>query len=300
MWRGITNVVEQGHWVKGIFHLAAYVDHARHNRAEIFETNCQGTKAMIRLAKLLSCKILFVSTSGTVASFEDPTDWADEHSEIRLAPVKRWPYYHSKVLAEIEARDLASKIGVTLIIIRPPVMLGPGDHRFRSTKHILKMLLGNLPFVIDGGINFVDIRDAAAAMVAAMDLAYPKEIYHLNGTECGIREFFDMVAAVSGTKAPPLLLPYGLAHGIALGVDFLRQKLGLSIQGIPEPVVIEMASRYWGLKSRYAKSELGYISREPLQTLADTVSWLRKNHPLLNSLNATDSEIDKRARQLGS
>ncbi|MEE2961644.1 MAG: NAD-dependent epimerase/dehydratase family protein [Myxococcota bacterium] len=281
MGRETLNVLQEGHAVKGLFHLAAYVDHGRHNSAEVFETNCQGTKSMILLAKFLSCKMLFVSTSGTVASFEHPDDWADEHSDIGLEPVKRWPYYHSKALAEIESRALASEIGVTLIIIRPPAMLGPGDHRFRSTKHILKMLLGKLPFLIDGGINFVDIRDAAAAMVAALELTYPKEVYHLNGTECGIREFFDMVAAVSGAKAPTVVLPYGLAHGIASGVDILRQNLGLSIQGIPEPVVVEMASRHWGLKSRYSKSELGYISREPLQTLADTVTWLRKNHPVL-------------------
>ncbi len=269
--------------VDGLFHLAAYVDHARHNASAVFETNCEGTKRMVRLANALACRMMFVSTSGTVASFSDASDWADEHSPIREKPIRRWPYYHSKVRAEKEARDLASNLGVSLVVIRPPVMLGPGDHRFRSTKHVLKMLLGKLPFVIDGGIHFVDIRDAAEAMVAAMQLEYPKPVYHLDGTACGIREFFDMVAAVSGAKSPPLLLPYRLAHGIATGVDILREKLGFSLQGIPEPVVVEMASRHWGLKSRFSESELGYSTREPLQTLSDTVTWLRSNHPGLSA-----------------
>ena len=49
----------------------------------------------------------------------------------------------------------------------------------------------------------------------------------------------------------------------------------------PGPVVVEMASHYWGLESLYAADELGYASRDPLVTLRDTVDWLRANHASL-------------------
>jgi hypothetical protein len=48
-----------------------------------------------------------------------------------------------------------------------------------------------------------------------------------------------------------------------------------------DPVVVEMASHYWGLTSLYAASDLDYESRDPLVTIGDTVAWLQANHESL-------------------
>ena len=57
---------------------------------------------------------------------------------------------------------------------------------------------------------------------------------------------------------------------------------GSPLQILPDPVVIEMASRYWDAKSLYAEKQLGYVSREARLTIADTVAWLRENHESLS------------------
>jgi len=44
---------------------------------------------------------------------------------------------------------------------------------------------------------------------------------------------------------------------------------------LPDPVLIEMASSYWGLRSRFAEDELGFVSRPASVTLRDTIDWLR-------------------------
>ena len=78
------------------------------------------------------------------------------------------------------------------------------------------------------------------------------------------------------------ILPHWLAKGIAATDEWLGMKLrGEPLHFFPGPVVVEMAQYYWGLESLYAKDELGYESREPLETLRDTVEWLRANHPKL-------------------
>ena len=79
-------------------------------------------------------------------------------------------------------RAFADELGVELVFIRPPVLLGPGDHRFRSTSNIIRMLRGRLPFLIQGGMHFIDIRDAMHAIWCAMERPDVRPVYHLAGT----------------------------------------------------------------------------------------------------------------------
>lgn len=268
----------------GIFHFAALVRHSRIGADEVYETNVEGTLNMVRLAARHRCRVVMLSTSGTVGCFETPAETADENAAFCEATVSNWPYYHSKIIAERKARQLADELGVELVFIRPPVLLGPGDHRFRSTSNIIRMLRGRLPFLIEGGMHFIDIRDAMQAIWRAMQRPGVRPVYHLAGTSSTIKEFFEMVGQVSGVRAPQRVLPYWLAKRIAAADEWLGMKLrGEPLHFFPGPVVVEMARYYWGLKSLYAEEELGYRSRDPLETLRDTVEWLRAHHPKLGT-----------------
>lgn len=263
----------------GILHLAAVVRHSRDNAHEVYHTNVDGTRNMVRLAAMHRCRLVFVSTSGTVGCFKSPRAWADEHSPYCQKLVASWPYYDSKIQAEKAAQDLADEVGADVVIIRPPVMLGPGDHRFRATGLIIRQLQGKLPFVIKGGMHFIDIRDGARAIVRALFKTKPKPVYHLSGTACRIHEFFRMLEDVSGKRAPRICLPGPLARFLARSSKRIeRLFVGNGTSLLPDPVMVEMGSCYWDVRSRYAKEDLGFVSRPARETLADTVAWLRENH----------------------
>jgi len=255
--------------ISGIFHLAALVRHSRANRDEVYRTNIDGTLAMVRLAAQAHCRLVFVSTSGTVGCFRDAGSIADEDSPHCDAEVARWPYYDSKVKAERQGRRLAAELGVDLVIARPPVLLGPGDHRFRSVAHVTRFLEGRVPFVIRGGMHFADVRDVAGALVRIMELQQARPVYHLPGTMCSIQEFYGMTAAVSGRKPPAWVIPYRAA----LGLSRLSARLGLHL--LPEPSLIEMAAHHWAMRSKYAEEDLAWRPRPGLETLRDTVEWVR-------------------------
>jgi dihydroflavonol-4-reductase len=259
--------------VRTIVHLAAVVKHSRRGAEEVEPTNVEGTLAMVRLAARLRARLVFVSTSGTVACFATRSESADEDAPHCEATVARWPYYRSKVRAEREARRLAAELGVELAIVRPPIVLGPGDHRFRSTSNVLKAMRGKLPIVIEGGIAFVDVRDVAQALVRIVELPRVRPVYHLPGTSWGVTEFFAEVEAISGLPGPRIVLPFRPAWLLGSAAH----ALGLTI--LPDPVVIEMASRWWDVRSRYAEADLGYRPRDPRETLADTIAWLREHAP---------------------
>jgi nucleoside-diphosphate-sugar epimerase len=261
--------------LQGIFHLAAIVHHSRTDAEESCHTNIDGTLSMVRLAAKHKCRLVFVSTSGTVGCFDTFAESADETAPYAEKKVARWPYYDSKVQAEKQARALAQKLGVDLVIIRPPVMLGPGDHRHRSTGVIISFLKKKIPFVLKGGIQFIDVRDAAQAMVTAMTLKNPQPVYHLCGTSCSLQDYFAMLEKASGVTPPKKCLPTGIAWCVAVLSKFIFSALNKK-SPLPDPVLVEMASKYWATKSLYAKQDLHFVSRNPDRTLKDTVEWIRK------------------------
>lgn len=92
-------------------------------------------------------------------------DWSPLHGPGMDA------YGRSKVLAERAAWELAESSGTELVTVLPVAILGPvmGDS-VTGTNHLLQNLLdGGLPGTPDIAIPIVDVRDVAAAHVAAID-----------------------------------------------------------------------------------------------------------------------------------
>lgn len=263
--------------IRGICHLAARVSHSRQDAEATFRTNVDGTLAMVELAAQLECRLLFVSSSGVVSCSRQPGGGAFEDDPFCEDVVAHWPYYASKIAAERQARALAGEAGVELVVVRPPVLLGPGDHRFRSTAHVLRVLRGRLPAIPRGGMHFVDVRDAADAIVQALLTPRPRPVYHLVGTASTLDEFLANVARIAGVRRSWRILPGALLRGAAR----INARLGSPLHVLPDPALVEMASHYWDHRSRYAEAELGYRSRPPEETLRDTVQWLRDHHPEL-------------------
>jgi|EP01047_Picozoa_sp_COSAG01_P013110 dihydroflavonol-4-reductase len=82
----------------------------------------------------------------------------------------KFPYYAAKIEVEKVGMPLALELGLEVVWMRPTMMLGPGDHLFRSTGLIVSFLKGSIPMVPCGGASFLDVRDSAAAFKTAMEL----------------------------------------------------------------------------------------------------------------------------------
>ena len=256
--------------VRTIVHSAGIVCHSRHSPEEMLRFNVDGTLAMVHAAKAIGARLVFISSSGTVGCFPFKDMTADEDSPYAEPLVSNWPYYVSKIRAERDARRLAAHLGVELVIVRPPVLLGPDDHRHRSTAYVKKVLENKVPAVPRGGMHFTDVRDVAAAIARLHEIEQPRPIYHLPGHATTLREFFDTVIEVSGARPIRRPMPPWAALGLAKVAGLTPRRPSW----IPDPVVLEMSLCFWGLSSLYAQ-ELGYQPRSARQTLSDTVSWLR-------------------------
>ena len=255
-----------------VLHLAGRVEHSRRDAASLCEVNVGGTLEATRLAARLGARLVLASTSGTVGCFRDPDCSADESAPFCEATVRHWPYYHSKIVAERSARELAHTLGVQLVVVRFPILLGPDDHRRRSTGHVRRFVEGRLPFLVRGGIQVVDVRDVAQALATLVDIDSPRPTYHLAGFSGATKEFFGRCNDVSGRPAPRNL-PFGLAWAAAALENRVARALNRKAI-LPDPVVIEMARHWWRIRSVFA-DEIGFVARPLEQTLADTIAWLR-------------------------
>ena len=257
-----------------IYHLAGVVLRDPRQKWKIFDVNVEGTRNVCRAALAHRVeRLLLVSSSGTVAVSREPVVH-NEDGGFKIEVVGRWPYYLSKIYAEKVALDFYRRHGLPVVIANPALLLGPGDVFGSSTRDLALLLEGRLPGIPSGGMCFVDARDAAAGLVAAMRAGRPGERYLLGGANWTFRQVIARVAEIAKIRPPRFELPLGAALWSA---RLLRRLMRLVGRSFPlDEATIEMGAHFWYADSSKANRELGFSARDPLETLRDTVADLRQ------------------------
>jgi dihydroflavonol-4-reductase len=259
--------------VDGIFHLAGFVTRDPDKASLLFDTHIRGTRNICESAlKHGSPRIVVSSSSGTIAASSVPV-MHTEDSPFCNEAAANWPYYLSKIYQEKLALDYYDKTRLPIIIVSPSLLLGPGDERRSSTGDVDLFLRGKLPNVPSGGLNFVDVRDAAAAIIRAMEVGVPGRRYLIGGHNMTVKEFFGILERLSGVKGPRIEIPESWSRK---GATFLRGIYRAAGKQYPlDDSTVEMAYRFWYLDNARARAELGLNSRPAEETLRDTIADLR-------------------------
>ena len=237
--------------------------------------------------------MVYASTSGTVGCSLDPSFEATEDCGYCIEVVKKWPYYHSKIIAEQRAKAIAEQENVDLLCLRPSMLLGPWDLRCRSTHTVVSFLKRKIPFVPSGGISYVDVRDAAQAFKTAMLSSSLKGVrtYLLASANCSLQEFFGLLESVSGQPKPRLRLSPFVARLLANVLDksnrYIRNRYNPGV----DPVKAEMASHYWNIDSSAAKKDINFSPRDPRETVMDTIQWIWEAKDAWGPLSMTSARL---------
>jgi dihydroflavonol-4-reductase len=261
--------------VERIYHLAGFVSRKKDDAHRMYAVHVEGTRLLCEAARAAGCKrVVVASTSGTVAVSERADEMPDESCPAPVDIIARWPYYASKLYQEEAARRACGE-ELELVLVNPSLLLGPGDDRLSSTRDVLSFLARDIQMTPPGGLNFVDARDVAAVLPAAMERGRAGERYLLGGYNWSFSEFFGRLERLTKI-AGPLLKARGkwtvlAAHAQAA----VMRKLGRTPP--VEPDSVEMARYFWYFESTKAKEELGFDVREAAETLHDTVKYLRTN-----------------------
>lgn len=137
-----------------------------------------------------------------------------------------------------------------VILLQPATLVGPG--RPGGPPPIIQAWRsGRVPTAPGGGLSFVDVRDVGGAVEAAMTRGPTGVGLPLAAAAWSFQGFFGTLAALSDQPAPAA----GTRHWQA-GVD------------APE---LDPSGLAWQVDSRRARTELGWWTRSPERSLADTL-----------------------------
>ncbi len=260
--------------VSAVFHLAGAVSRNPDDAQRMMRLHVDGTRKVLeQMATFGVRRMILASTSGTIGVSKDE-EILDESAPYAEEIVAGWPYYASKIYQERLAFEHGERLGIEVVAVNPSLLLGPGDRRLSSTGDVRKFIKRQIPTIPDGGINFVDARDAAAATAAALGQGRAGERYLLGGPNWTTKEFFDRLGRVANVAPPRLKVPPKFARWSAGIVEELYRWRGK--EPPLERISVEMAEHYWWIDSSKAQAELGFSPRDPQLTLVDTVGYLRR------------------------
>lgn len=258
-----------------IYHLAGRVSRDNNDAIEMNKIHLEGTRFLCEEASAAGVKtVILASSSGTIAVSEHP-EIIDETFDPPIDIITQWAYYSSKYYQERAAIKNFDGDGRRLVIMNPTLLLGPGDERLSSTNIVLDFLGRKVPYCPSGGLSIVDVRDAAAAFIAAAKKGRHQERYLLGSANMTFADLFGRLERLSGVSAPVVKMPRSLAVAGSSMIESIFANFGKT-----SPVVskeVEQAEHFWYLDATKAEEELGFEPRDIQETLNDTINYLKKN-----------------------
>lgn len=264
--------------VDRVYHLAGKVERDRSRAHRMYDLHVEGTRRLLgALVDQDVDKIVYASTSGTVGVSKDSDFVATDDSPTVERLVRQWPYYLSKIYAERVCEKFIADQDMPIVMMRPTLLLGPGDRNQSSTGDVVKFMQKKIPATMPGGMSFVDVRDVADAFIAAMDEADPGQTYLLGAANLPVSDFFKRLEDITGIARPKLPVP---GKAAVVGARLLDRTLkAFGKKADVDPVSVEMAQYFWYIDSTKARDELDWQPRAANETLRDTVRWIQKHHP---------------------
>lgn len=260
--------------VDAVYHLAGLVSRDPADARKMYQLHVEGTRHLLQAAARIGVqRVVLASSSGTIG-VSRTRRVATEQDDYPIETVGRWPYYLSKIYEEKIAIEF-SRRGLPIVILNPSLLLGPGDARMSSTQDVFRFLMGRIPVMPRGGISFVDVRDAAQAFVTALQRGNPGERHLLGAANWEFDAFFARLGRIAHRPPPLLRMPSRLKIAGAHLLERLARASGREPE-LPAADV-EMGECWFFIDSSKSERLLGFRPRDPLETLSDTVRYVRAN-----------------------
>lgn len=257
-----------------VLHLAANPNLWQHDERQFDRINHRGTVNVIDAAAERGVeKLIHVSTESILAQTTRGRI-IDERTRTTLSEMVG-PYCRSKWLAE-EAARRAIERGLPVTIVSPTAPVGPGDHRPTPlTRLIIDYARGRISGTLDGDLALLDVRDAAAGIVAALDRGRVGERYLLAAENWTTTRLFEALSGITGIRAPRLPVPYPLALAFAHGEQWYCRWFNNRVP-IATVAGVKLTRRGMKLDARRSMKELGIEPTSVEQALRDAVDWLTR------------------------
>ena len=259
--------------IQRVFHAAAdYRLWAKHSQ-DIYDSNVGGTKNILAAAKRAGVEqFIYTSTVATIAVDRpaQPNESTDSKLEEMIGHYKR-----SKWMAEREALN-AAKEGLPVIVAMPTTPVGPWDWKPTPTgKLIVDFLNGKMRGYVDTGLNFVGVEECALGHLLIAEKGKVGQRYLLGGENLTLKQMLDILAKISGLRAPSLKISHNVALGVAYASTIFSRLIGKE-PGIPVEGV-KIAQHKMFVDCARSQRELGFKAGPVAAALDRAVRWYEAN-----------------------
>jgi dihydroflavonol-4-reductase len=253
-----------------VYHSAARITISRGDQAELHHVNVDGTISVLAAAREANVgRVVHVGSIEAFALERGPFPITEEHGIDPDHTVME--YGRSKALSILAALD-AANAGQDVVVCCPTAFIGPPDYRPSPIgRLIVDFLERRLPAYVDGGFDFVDVRDVADGVIAAGTRGPSGRIYLLSGRYVSVPDLMRILEERSGVKRPLLCLSTGLLLPLMPIVEayyrITRRPPRFTAGSLS---ILTVGAQ---VDSSLARDELGYTTRPIEETLSDAPEW---------------------------
>lgn len=260
-----------------VFHLAGIIDIGTVNKKFIYSINVEGTKNVLKACREEKVKKL-VYTSSVHAIPEkkkgetiyETTNFSEDKVKGVYAKTKAAA---TKYLLDNVSQDLEKN--PEIIIVHPSGIIGPYEYIPSNLGQlVIDCANKKIGAYLEGGYNFVDVRDVANGIVLSAEKGKNGECYILAGHKVSVKELMQKIEAVTKVKMPS----FKIARWFAYATGFLSEIYYKIVK--QKPLFTSYAVYTLGtncdFSNKKAERELGYTIRPIDETIRDTVDWFKK------------------------
>jgi dihydroflavonol-4-reductase len=256
-----------------IVHLAGIIDISTRNRELMKQVNVNGTRNIAKLCLKHNTKMLYCSSVHAIPSLPN-NETMMEISDFDPGKVKGM---YSKTKAEATRSVLEmTQQGLDAMVAFPSGIIGPNERRLSNIGQLIsEFLCGGLTAYVDGGYNFVDVRDVAQGIKGMLENWQAGECYILSGYEISVGNMISEVAKTSGRKMLRTKLPYWFAMGTSYFAElyyFLRRKKPLYTR-----YSMQTLHDNCRFSNQKARARIGFSPRPLQESLSDMTKWIMEH-----------------------
>ena len=260
-----------------VFHLAALISIEGDQGGKVTKINVDGVENVAQAA-LESGVGRLIHFSSIHAFKQQPVDEVLDENRARAHESHHNAYDRSKAAGENMLRTFIEK-GLDALILHPTGVIGPFDGEpSRMGQCFLDLYQRKLPGLVDGGFDWVDVRDVVSAALVAEKTGRCGENYLLSGYWHSMLELAQMAQEVTGVKRPGLVTPMWLARAWApfqMTFDRLR-----GCRPLYTTEALEALRGNRQVSNAKAKNELQFDPRPTKESVADIYAWFEKEGKL--------------------
>lgn len=252
-----------------VCHLAGIISIIPGKEDLLYNVNVEGTK-LVAEACLESGVKRLLYTSSVHALYEPPKGTPIVEKLAKPEEVLG-EYAKTKVLATMEVQKATEK-GLDAVIVYPSGVIGPYDFKDSEMGTLIKEAKNYTKFFyVDGGYNFVDVRDLTKGIILALEKGKKGEDYLLAGRDISIDELFKILAELTHTTGPKIKVPKGIVKLVVpLAENFYKL---FKKKPILTKYSIDVLNSNYMIDSSKSIRELGYKNRDIRETIEDTLNW---------------------------